>query len=151
MIHGTALQNVPYELLWSQENKVIDTLFRKSLSYLQAHPSFLGSNKLYSSAVMSYLSNSWKTIQSDKITIRGFYSVMINHFGYQVCHKALQLSFTASMAWHCNPFAFKHGREQEGRTVIQQIHLSAFVPFLLHWLPTWLTSRISGTSKKHFE
>lgn len=53
MIHRTALQNVPYELLWSQENKVIDTLFRKSLSYLQAHPSFLGSNKLYSSAVMS--------------------------------------------------------------------------------------------------
>lgn len=45
---------------------------------------------------------------------------MINHFGYPVCHKALQLSFTASMAWHCNPFAFKHGREQEGRTVISK-------------------------------
>lgn len=54
-IQRTALQIVPYELLWPQEDKVTDTLFRKSLSYLQAHPSILGSNILYSSIVMQLL------------------------------------------------------------------------------------------------
>lgn len=46
----------PHELLWPEENKpteVTNRLFRKSLSYLQAHPSFFGSNMLNSSAVMS--------------------------------------------------------------------------------------------------
>lgn len=42
------------------------------------------------------------TIQSDKVTIRGFYSVTIHFFGCRVCCKGLQLSFTARTAWYCN-------------------------------------------------
>lgn len=61
------------------------------------------------------------TIQSEKITIRGPYIVMINLFGW-VCCKGLKLSFTASKALHYNPFAFKRGSEQQGRTAIGQIH-----------------------------
>lgn len=122
MIHKTILCKMfcPHELLQPLENKlteVTDTLFRKSLSYLQAHPSFFGSNMLYSSAVMSQLFNSWMTTQSDKITIRDLYTAMINLVG---C-KGLKLSFTTSSALHCNTFAFKFGSEQKGCIVTEQI------------------------------